>query len=248
MSKSPHICHPGIAGPSILGKAQRGSEVRNARRKSSCKLLTKRMFLTHAIRIMSEPEDETGHLVDATAALESHSLGNPQAAAELMPLVYDDLRKLAARYMSNERPEHTLQPTALVHEAYLRLIDINRIDWNGKTHFFAMAARQMRRILTEHARMGGAKKRGGEWERVTLGENIGASPGKSVDLFALEEALESLCRKNSRQGQVAELRLLAGMSEDEIANVLGVSRRTVSEDWRVARARLSRDLAPIGPP
>ena len=185
------------------------------------------------------------HSVDATRTLEAHSHGDRQAAADLMPLVYDDLRKLAGRYMRDERPEHTLQPTALVNEAYLRLIDINRIDWNGKTHFFAMAARQMRRILAEHARKGAAKKRGGGLERVTLGEDIGASPGQSIELLALEEALANLTRKNGRQGQVAELRLLAGMSEDEIANVLGVSRRTVSEDWRVAKARLSRDLAPL---
>ena len=174
--------------------------------------------------------------------------GDRSAAKKVFALLYDELRALAAKHLGRERHGHQLQTTDLVHEAYLRMIDINRIDWNGKTHFFAMAARQMRRILAEHARKGGARKRGGSWERVTLGEDIGASPGQSIELLALEEALQNLAGKNSRQAQVAELRLLAGMSEDEIANVVGVSRRTVSEDWRVARARLSRDLAPLGPP
>jgi len=176
----------------------------------------------------------------ATSALSAHSKGDPKAAGELMPLVYDELRQLAAHYMKGERGGHTLQATALVNEAYVRLIDITRIDWQGKTHFFAMAATQMRRILVDHARAKRAGKRGGQ--KVTLNEADALDFGVSIDLLALDEALDKLAKKNARCCQVAELRLFAGLSVEETAYALGVSERTVKSDWRLARARLMQHL------
>jgi RNA polymerase sigma factor (TIGR02999 family) len=146
--------------------------------------------------------------------------------------------------MRQERSDHTLQPTALVHEAYIRMIDVDRIDWQGKTHFFAIAARQMRRVLIEHARKAGAQKRGARPQMISLDENLAVTEERTVDLLALDEALEKLAGRNERHAQVAELRFLAGMSEKETAFALQVSERTVREDWRVARAWLARELSP----
>ena len=179
---------------------------------------------------------------DATQTLVAHAQGDPRAVAELLPLVYANLRALAANYMRQERSDHTLQPTALVHEAYIKMIEVEKIDWQGKTHFFAIAARQMRRVLVEHARKAKAQKRGARPQRISLDENVAVTEERTVDLLALEEALEKLARRNQRHSEVAELRFLAGMSEKETAFALGVSERTVREDWRVARAWLSREL------
>ena len=181
---------------------------------------------------------------DATTSLVAHARGDPGAAARLVPLVYDELRALAAHYMRHERRDHTLQPTALVNEAYLRLIDIDRIDWKGKTHFIAMAARQMRRILVDHARRAGADKRGAGFQRVTLNEEVAPRAGMPVDALALHEALEKMERRNPRRSQVAELRLFGGLSTDEVAEVLEISATTVRDEWRVARAWLARELGP----
>jgi len=180
---------------------------------------------------------------DATQSLVAHSRGDPHAAAELLPLVYSNLKALAVDYMRRERPDHTLQPTAVVHEAYLRMIDVSRIDWQGKTHFFAMAARQMRRVLIEHARKAGAKKRGARPQKITLRDDIAVAREETVDLLALQEALEKLAQRNPRRAKVAELRYFAGMTEKEMAYVLVVSERTVRDDWRVARAWLARELS-----
>jgi RNA polymerase sigma factor (TIGR02999 family) len=179
---------------------------------------------------------------EATRALVAHSAGEPRAAAELAPLIYDDLRALARRYMQLERGS-TLQPTALVHEAYMRLIDIDRIDWSGKTHFFAMAAIQMRRILVERARAASAHKRGGRPERVTLRDGLASPAEIPLDLLALDQALDVLARCSPRQCRVTELRLFGGLTVSETAHVLGVSERTVKQDWRVARAWLSTELS-----
>ena len=187
---------------------------------------------------MAEPS------TDATGALADHTDGDPKAASRLMPLVYDELRALAARYMRRERPDHSLQPTALVHEAYLRLIDISRIDWQGRTHFVAMAATQMRRILVEHARTHQAQKRGADPTRVSLDEKIAFTPGNTLDLLVLDEALERLARASPRQGRVAELRCFAGLSSQETAYILGVAERTARQDWLVARAWLLREIGP----
>ena len=178
-----------------------------------------------------------------THALLAHSRGDPTAVAELLPLVYDKLRNLAARYMRSERVDHTLQPTALVHEAYIRLVDHARIDWQGKTHFFAVAAVQMRRVLAEHARARRARKRGGGAKKVTLEDAVAITEGGAVDLLALDEALERLAHESPRQSRVVELRFLGGLTIEETAHVLDISIGTVKGDWRVARAWLLRELS-----
>ena len=179
----------------------------------------------------------------ATLLLTAHTNGSGRAADELMPLVYDELRALAARLLRAERPGSTLQPTALVHEAYLRLIEHDRIDWQGKTHFLAMAATQMRRILVDHARAKAAQKRGGPSRRVTLTESLARTPDATVELLALDEALSRLVARHPRQGRVAELKIFAGLLSREIAHCLSVSERTVKDDWRVARAWLMKELS-----
>ncbi len=180
---------------------------------------------------------------EATQVLVDYAGGNAAAASRLLPLVYDELRALAAHYMRNERPDHTLQPTALVHEVYLRLIDASRVDWRGKTHFFALAARQMRRILVEHARAHRASKRGGGARKVTLDEAVAITPNGVLDVLALDAALDRLAQESSRQVKVVELRFFGGLSVEETAHILEVTDRTVQRDWRVAKAWLSRELA-----
>lgn len=177
----------------------------------------------------------------ATDTLAAHVSGDPEAAADLLPLVYGELRRIAARYMQRERRGHTLQPTELVHEAYLRLIDLDRIDWHGRSHFLAMAARQMRRILVEHARRARSLKR--RAAMVTLHDGAAAVPARPLDVLAVDEALERLAARSKRQSEVAELRFFAGMTAREIAHVLGVSERTVGKDWQVARAWLAHTLS-----
>ncbi len=187
------------------------------------------------------PDDRT----HATEALEAHVDGDPKAVAQLMPLVYDKLRALAAGYMRAERPDHSLQPTDLVHAAYVKLIDDSRISWQGKTHFFAVAATQMRRILTDHERARRARKRGGGAKRVVLADTMAVTQVGVVDMLALDEALDRLHCESPRQVRVVELRFFGGLSVEETARVLDVSRSTVKGDWRVARAWLVRELASI---
>jgi RNA polymerase sigma-70 factor, ECF subfamily len=162
--------------------------------------------------------------------------------AGLIPLVYDNLRAIACRYLEREGPDHTLQPTALVHEAYLQLAGRDDIDWHGKTHFLAIAAVEMRRILVDHARVRGAAKRGGAARRVTLDEGLTDGRGPSVEILALDEALERLASLSPRQARIAQMRLYAGMLTREIGEVVGVSERTVKGDWSMARAWLAREL------
>ncbi len=168
--------------------------------------------------------------------------GDRSAANRLMPLIYDELHGLAARYMQREAPGHTLQTTALVHEAYLRLIDQSRVDWKGRAHFFAVAAEMIRRVLIDHARQRRAAKRGGSAHRVTLTDSIGACEQEQVDLLALDEALNELSALNDRHRQVVELRFFGGLSIDETAHILDVSPQTVRSDWRMARAWLREFL------
>jgi RNA polymerase sigma factor (TIGR02999 family) len=165
------------------------------------------------------------------------------AAAKLMPLVYDEFRALAARHLRHERPNHTLQPTALVHEAYLRLIDQTRVDWQGRTHFFAIGAQAIRRILVDHARQRKRQKRGGGAGRVTLDEAVALAPQREEEILALDEAMEKLAKLDSRQAEVVEMRFFAGMSVEEVSEVLGVSKRTIEGDWTMARAWLMRELS-----
>jgi RNA polymerase sigma factor (TIGR02999 family) len=159
-----------------------------------------------------------------------------------MLLVYDDLRALAAKFMGRERLGHTLDPTALVHEAYLRLIDQTRMEWQGRTHFLALAATTLRRVLVNHALAQRAEKRGGDQRPVTLTEDLLPGSDRSLDLLALEEILQQLSASNPRRGRVVEMRFFGGLSVKETAEILGVSERTVKDDWRFARAWLLEEL------
>jgi len=167
--------------------------------------------------------------------------GKP-VAEQLFQLLYEPLRHLAARFLSGEKVGHTLTPTALVHEAYLKLVDQNRVDWQGKTHFLAVGAQAMRRILVDHARARGRAKRGGNAIRLQLDEHIALSPGRDEDVLALDEALERLAALDSRQASVVEMRFFGGLSVAEVAAVLGVSKRTIEGEWTAARAWLRREL------
>jgi len=179
---------------------------------------------------------------DTTQILIDLGNGDRSAANRLMPLVYDELHGLAGRFMRREPPGHTLQTTALVHEAYLRLIDQSRVDWKGRAHFFAVAAEMIRRVLIDHARQRRTAKRGGSAHRVTLTDSIGACEQEQVDLLALDEALNELSALNERHGKVVELRFFGGLSIDETAHILDVSPQTVRSDWRMARAWLREFL------
>jgi RNA polymerase sigma-70 factor (ECF subfamily) len=168
--------------------------------------------------------------------------GEAGAFDRLVPLVHDELRLLARRYMRRERAHHTLEPTALVNEAYLRMIAVNRIDWQNRAHFFAIAARVMRQILVDSARRHRAPQRGARMQHVPLDEALVPSAIRHPDLVALDEALTRLESEHPRKGQVVELRYFAGMKLEEAATVLGVSRDTVKRDWRFAKLWLLREL------
>ncbi len=185
---------------------------------------------------MSDPKEEMTHI------LEQIKGGDRDAAKKLLPLVYDEFRALARFYLHQERVNHTLQPTALVHEAYMKLVDQTRVDWQGRSHFFAVAAQAMRRILVDHARSKNRDKRGGGRARVTLDEAVALSPEKEEDVLALDEALEKLAKLDPRQAKVVEMRFFGGLSVEEAAEALGVSKRTVEGDWTFARAWLAREL------
>jgi RNA polymerase sigma factor (TIGR02999 family) len=172
--------------------------------------------------------------------------GNAEALDQLAPLVYAELHRIAHRYMRDERKNRELQTTALVNEAYLRLIDVTRVDWQSRNHFFAVSANMMRRILVEAARRRGADKRGGDASHVALDEFAIAAPQRSVDVLALDEALEELNAVAPRKARVVELRYFGGLSVEETADVLGVSVETVMRDWRMAKLWLQRTLTASG--
>src|SRR5215472_14694604 len=161
--------------------------------------------------------------------------GKQEAEAQLLALLYDDLRRLAASYLRRERPDHTLQPTALVHEAYLRLVDQPEQNWQNRAHFLGVSAHIMRQILIDHARKRCAAKRGGCQQPLTLDESVVRGVQRSEELVALDDALLKLEAFDKRQSRVVELRFFAGMTEEEISHVLGVSTRTVKREWNVAR-------------
>jgi RNA polymerase sigma factor (TIGR02999 family) len=167
---------------------------------------------------------------DATELLLAWSNGDESAFDRLVPLVYQELRVLAQRYMRHERPDHTLQATALVNEAYLRLIDVNRIQWQNRAHFLAVAAQTMRRILVEFARNRHRQKRGGDAIHVTLGDVVEMAEEKQADLVALSDALTALASFDARMSQIVELRFFGGLSVQETADVLKVSAETVMRD------------------
>src|SRR5262245_48809145 len=179
---------------------------------------------------------------DATDLLVAWSNGDQAAFDKLVPLVYQELRVLAQRYMRRERPDHTLQATALVNEAYVRLIDVNRIRWQNRSHFLAVAAQTMRRILVEFARQRHRQKRGGDAVRVTIGDAMEIGQDSSADLVALSDALSALATFDPRMSQVVELRFFGGLTVQETSEVLNVSPETVNRDWKTAKAWLLREL------
>ena len=185
---------------------------------------------------MSSPQS-----IDVTQILLEWRSGNEKALDRLMPLVYDELRRLASRYMRSERSGHTLQATALVNEAYLRLVDM-KVSWQDRAHFFAVAARLMRRLLVDHARAQQRAKRDGAGQKVSLDEALEVSSQPPLDLVALDEALTRFATFDPRKAEIVELHFFGGLSNEEVAEVLGVSRATVQRDLRLAKAWLSHQL------
>jgi RNA polymerase sigma factor (TIGR02999 family) len=185
-----------------------------------------------------QPSREITHILDRATA------GDSVASRELIPLVYKQLRACAARRLSAERPGHTLQPTALVHEAYLRLLGQEQTSWDSRAHFYVAAAGAMRRILIEHARKRGRRKRGGDWRRVTL-ESIVLSDRTAPleEILSVDEALRRLEDRDERMAKIVRLRFFAGLTTQEIAALLGITDRTVRREWALARAWLYRELA-----
>lgn len=173
-----------------------------------------------------------------TSLLAELTRGNHEAVDALLPLIYDELRSLAANYLRRERPDHTLQPTALVHEAYLRLVDQTRVNWQNRAHFFGVAAQMMRRILVDYARARVAGKRGPDFQKLSLDENIDKAVEQSHELVALDEALQELAEIDEHKSRIIELRYFGGLSVEETAEVLGVTPVTVKRHWRMAKAWL----------
>lgn len=176
-----------------------------------------------------------------TRLLENWQAGDEDAFAELAPVVYQTLRRLAARHLRSENPGHTWQPTDLVHEAFLQIADAD-VDWNGRAHFYAVAARQMRRLLIDHARGKQRTKRGGGHIRITLNEDSAAAEGTNLDLLDLDRALEGLARQDARKAEIIEMHVFGGLSYKEMAKLLGISAATVKRDLRFGRAWLTREL------
>jgi RNA polymerase sigma factor (TIGR02999 family) len=179
---------------------------------------------------------------DLTQLLIECQNGNREALDRLMPAVYRELRALARRHLSHERPDHTLQSTALVHEAYLKLVNQKEAQWQNRAHFFAIAAQSMRRILIDHARRRKRAKRGSEPTQITLTEELSVSEPSQVDALALDSALTSLERLDPQQGRIVELRFFGGLTIEETAEVMGISTGTVKREWRVAKAWLYQRL------
>jgi len=179
---------------------------------------------------------------EATRLLKDWSHGESTALDQLMPIVYAELRAIAARYLRRERPDHTLQPTALVNEAYLRLIDQKHVDWQNRAHFVGVAAQMMRRILVDHAKSHHRVKRGGGALRVTLDEEIAVSEERATDLVELDEALTALEAFDERKSRVVEMKYFGGLSVEETAEVLNVSVITVARDWKLAKAWLYTNI------
>jgi len=180
---------------------------------------------------------------DVTRLLRNWSGGDTHALDQLTPVVYDELRRLAASYMRRERQDHTLQSTALVNEAYLKLVDQKNVVWQNRAHFFGIAAQMIRRILVDHARAHKAEKRGGGAGVLSLDEAIGVPEKRDVEILALNDALTRLTEMDPQQGRIVELRFFTGLSIEETAEVVGVSPATVKREWAAARAWLFREIS-----
>jgi RNA polymerase sigma factor (TIGR02999 family) len=186
-------------------------------------------------------DSESGEITQLLAKMR---LGSPEAEERLMVLIYAELRRIAGWYMRGERGDHSLQPTALVHEAYLRLHKMRAIDWQSRTHFLAVSAHTMRRILVDHARAKRAGKRGLDWNQVELDVDLLASAMQpAIDMIELDEALGRLGAFDERQAKIVEMRFFGGLSESEIGDVIGISERTVKREWRIAKAWLYQELS-----
>ncbi len=185
----------------------------------------------------STPSDFTRILLE----MSDSDADKPEITEKLLEAMYPELRNLAANLMRRERAGHTLQPTALVHEAYVKLIDDERVEWQDRAHFMGIAARAMRQILVDHARRHGAAKRGGGQQRVTLDDSFG-SPNQAFEILALNEAMRKFAQVDERAARVVELKVFGGLKVQEIAHVLEVSKRTVDGDWAMARMWLGRQL------
>jgi RNA polymerase sigma factor (TIGR02999 family) len=181
-----------------------------------------------------------------TQVLAQVAEGNGSAADRLFPIIYDELRGIAGRWFARPSAAQTLQPTALVHEAFLHLVDQTQVDWKNRSHFFAVAAMAMRQILIQHARHRQAAKRGGGWARITLSQAAVQNPDNEIDVLDLDDALTQLGKLHERQARVVELRFFADLKNDEVAEVLQVSPRTVEMDWRAAKAWLRTTLVEGG--
>jgi RNA polymerase sigma-70 factor, ECF subfamily len=179
---------------------------------------------------------------NVTRLLIELSKGDRGAVDLLLPVIYDELRKLAANYLRRERPDHTLQPTALVHEAYIRLVDQTRVNWQNRAHFFGVAAQIMRRLLVDHARKHNAEKRGQDFQKLSLDENIDRAVERSAELIALDDALTSLAEFDEQKARMVELRYFGGLSIEETADVLGVTPTTIKRHWRFAKAWLHGEM------
>jgi RNA polymerase sigma factor (TIGR02999 family) len=180
---------------------------------------------------------------DVTQLLVDWGKGDKQALDGLMPLVYDELHRIASRYLRRERQGHTLQTTALINEAYMRLVDQNRVSWQSRAHFFGVAAQMMRRILVDHARSHLYAKRGGGAQKLTLDEAIATPQERDLDLVALDDALTTLAEIDPQQGRIIELRYFGGLTIDETAEVLSISPATVKRDWNMAKAWLYGEIS-----
>ena len=180
---------------------------------------------------------------EATRVLSELGRGDASAAQRLLPLVYEELRALAGAHFRRQEADHTLQPTALVHEAFLRLSNKSNVEWVDRNHFMAMAAGAMRRVLADHARRRNTLKRGEKWHRLTLNEMSAEARDRDVDVIDLDEALTKLADLHVRKARVIELRFFGGLTNEEVASVLNVSRKTVVQDWTVARLWLRRELS-----
>lgn len=179
---------------------------------------------------------------DITVLLAKLRAGDRSAESLLLPLVYDELRRVARHYMRAERRDHTLEPTALVHETYMRLAGQRDVEWHNRAHFFAVAAQLMRHILVDYARAHKAEKRGGSQPKMELGEGLALTEERATEVLAVDEALNRLAECDPRQARVVELRFFGGLNEEEAAEVLGVSTRTVKRDWSMARAWLFKEI------
>ncbi len=181
---------------------------------------------------------------DLTQLLVAWSHGDQAALDQLMPIVYDELRRLARSYLRRERPDHSLEGTAVVHEAYLRLVDQRQVEWQSRAQFFGLASQMIRNILVDHARRRNRLKRGGDACKISVAADLAATAEPALDLVELDDALQNLSKLDSRQARIVEMRFFGGLSIEETAEALQISPATVKRDWTIARAWLQRELAP----